>query len=399
MNQVLKHLLRNLSYRFQTVIDVRTVKRFARLATAALAVWVIDTVILFLAEPPSVNQAFHGVGDYFWGVILYLFSGVSDYAPRTATGRVVAGTALVSAVAFAALFTAELVALVVELGRRRGIVPTKPDGRFSGHVVVCNWPRNGSVVVRNLHSDEYLENRPVVLVAEDTEMLRQSEVSAGRHSSDFIWKISADASTPTALTLANIESAAAILILAQRQQPTSTGMEMVDPQTDGFHTSINPADARSLLVALVARRLNKSVPISVELLDEHDRGHFELAGVDQIVSVETISAKLMAQAVLEPGLTGVFGALLTCVDDTAEPYFYDVDERLEGTTFGEFRKLAARHRVIPVGLRDRTGHLTMNPPLETAVAHGCKIVALGQNASAVRSMLSAVTSELGALGG
>ncbi len=93
------------------------------------------------------------------------------------------------------------------------------------------------------------------------------------------------------------------------------------------------SDHRSLVICLSARDVKPDLHLVVEVLQSANQEHFErLAGVE-VVSVEDLAEKLLAQAVISVGITSVFLELLTATEDSNEVYVVPVPERWRGKTF------------------------------------------------------------------
>jgi hypothetical protein len=112
-------------------------------------------------------------------------------------------------------------------------------------------------------------------------------------------------------------------------------------------------DHRSLMVALAANSIKPDLHIVVEVINSEHREHFERIPHTEIVSVQELSEKLLAQAVISPGITEVFFKLLTATADSNEIYVVSIPESWEGLEFQEvYREFLARDEpVIPLGYR------------------------------------------------
>lgn len=127
------------------------------------------------------------------------------------------------------------------------------------------------------------------------------------------------------------------------------------------------SDHRSLMIALAARDLNKGLHLVVEVLESENREHFESIKDLEIVSVEDLAEKIMAQTVISPGITEVFERLLTATKDTNEIYLAPVPKPWLGKTFCEIYRgiLESKEEVCLLGYeswnsqRDRV--LILNP--------------------------------------
>jgi len=354
-------------------LDTNFQRRLIRLLLAALAVWSLSAVLLYRFEPPTPNSDFQNLGDYFWGVIVYLFSGLEQYVPRTTPGKVVAGATLISAAVFVAVFTAEIVGLVVELTRRRGLIPKKPHGmRFRDHVVICNWSASGMSIVGQLRSGLQVTDRPVVVVSNGASDISVASLPfAARRKPVDVWAVDGSPGGEVALALADAREAACVVVL--------------EPPTRGGR------DEEPLVCVLAARAQSADVPIGVEMIEEAERRPLVRAGATFLASSEDIGARIMAQAALNHGLSTVFSQILANSTASCEPYFVTVPEGLVDIPFSECLSRSVMRSVIPIGVRRADGTLMLNPPPQMAMARGDCLAVLASTESIARSAILSVS--------
>jgi Trk K+ transport system NAD-binding subunit len=113
-----------------------------------------------------------------------------------------------------------------------------------------------------------------------------------------------------------------------------------------------------------------------EVLQSGNQEHFQrIAGVE-IVSIEDLTEKLLAQAVISPGITKVYLELLTATTDSNEIYIVPVPAPWEGKPFGQVATLLheGERPTIALGYRttSRSGHpvMVLNPQRSKTERHG-----------------------------
>lgn len=128
------------------------------------------------------------------------------------------------------------------------------------------------------------------------------------------------------------------------------------------------SDHRSLMIALAAADVAPDLHIVAEVLKSENREHFRRIPNVEIVSVEDLAEKLLAQAVISPGITQVYLELLTATEDSNEIYIVPVPPPWIGRSFQSLiLELADSERqIIPLGYRrpSRTGRpprIVLNP--------------------------------------
>lgn len=93
------------------------------------------------------------------------------------------------------------------------------------------------------------------------------------------------------------------------------------------------------LRALTENRSEDGFPVVAELFFEENRPYFERAGVDKLVSLRTVGARLMSNAVLNPGISELVTGLL----------HFDSRQVARLVSVGEVRELLSEER-SPAGL-------------------------------------------------
>src|SRR5829696_5062802 len=88
-----------------TILASWGASHLGRISIAILVIWILGGTALYFAE--RGNPAFDTWGESLWSVWVALFSGMND-RPETLVGRAVAIIVIVSGVALAGLFTANV---------------------------------------------------------------------------------------------------------------------------------------------------------------------------------------------------------------------------------------------------------------------------------------------------
>lgn len=127
------------------------------------------------------------------------------------------------------------------------------------------------------------------------------------------------------------------------------------------------SDHRTLIICLAAKEVNPDIHLIAEVFRSENHEHFQRIPGVEIVSLEDLGEKLLAQAVISPGITSVFLELLTATEDSNEIYIVSIPSRWVGLSFDQI----ARHieqgdpPILPLGYRRRhhDGHsvVVLNP--------------------------------------
>ncbi len=95
--------------------------------------WLTAAFVMWLTERP--NPSFDSLWDSFWGIAVYLFSGIEDKEPLSATGRVIAGVVLGMGIVVGTYVTGEAASAFTNRALNLDRIP--PWRTVRDHLVVC----------------------------------------------------------------------------------------------------------------------------------------------------------------------------------------------------------------------------------------------------------------------
>ncbi len=123
-------------------------------------------------------------------------------------------------------------------------------------------------------------------------------------------------------------------------------------------------------------RKEDSYHIVAEMSHHDNKEIAEMIGLDELVIIhsEDLISRLIAQTCRQSGLSVVYTELLQF--EGSEIYFQD-EPKLTGKTFKESIQRYEDSAVI--GIRFKDGRLKMNPPMETVIEAGDKIIAVSED--------------------
>ncbi|NIA31520.1 MAG: hypothetical protein GWP06_16630 [Actinobacteria bacterium] len=190
----------------------------------------------------------------------------------------------------------------------------KVEGDFGirEHVVLCNWSSKADIIVRQLHDVSVHDKRPIIVITNNPENLPKTTDPTYRG----LLMIGGDPANKEILKRADVEHAKTVIVLADEDD-------------------LENSDSRSILIVLAIESINADVHIIVELVKSNSEMFFQYTHVDEIVCLEHLAERLLAQSALTPGLSQVFMDLLTQSEDTNEIYQEIVPESLIGVSYGD----------------------------------------------------------------
>jgi voltage-gated potassium channel len=210
-----------------------------------------------------------------------------------------------------------------------------PHPILERRIAFCGWNDQAPDVIHQLQ-EQVVEARQRFHIRVVTERLTDDSISKKRV--DVYKNVSFVFGDPTrqeVLANAGLAEVDSALILAE-------GLNGEDHRR---------ADHRSLMVALAARAVDENLHLVAQVLESQHQEHFRRIPNLEIVSLEDLAEKLLAQAAISPGISAVYDNLLTATSDTNEIYLVAVPEPWLGCSFQQLyeKLLQDREEVILLG--------------------------------------------------
>jgi Trk K+ transport system NAD-binding subunit len=178
----------------------------------------------------------------------------------------------------------------------------KPNKTFQDHIIICNWSPRVEVIIEELRDETIRDKSPIVIITKDKNRVEEKE-----DLFDDVFVIEGDPISEKTLKRAWVESAKTVLILADDQNRETT-------------------DSQSVLIALAVNKFNPKAHLVTELIYAKHEQLFKYIHVDELVCLEKLSEKLLAQSALTPGLSQVYMNMLTQSASTNEIYIETVPQ-------------------------------------------------------------------------
>ncbi|MFH1811605.1 MAG: ion transporter [Pseudomonadota bacterium] len=341
---LLRRALARLTIWLGAIIYQYRLKQLGRLALYVVIAWVVGANVLHLTELrlAGPDSPYANYWHAYWNVVVLLISGIEDKEPRSVLGSIEVTAMLIVGIVMVGLLTGEIVGVLVRRVQRAGRVPLMPPGeRMTQHIVVLGRNRHLDQVVRQVMA-ALRERHYVLLVSQDADQIVVTEPSVYRQ----VLALPGDPADRRILEQANVAGALRVIVLAE---------------DDGAHRA-SQIDNRSLMRTLAVLGHARHVPVVTEILDDESLGYASHLEGPEFVLSRQMGVKLLARAVLEPGLTGIFDELLTFTTDSSEFYTLPVLASLVGKSFPEAQRHFVDHddeAVILIGVdrspQDRPG--------------------------------------------
>lgn len=217
--------------------------------------------------------------------------------------------------------------------------------KLSGHVIVCGYGRNGQQAAQTLR----YHGRPFVVIEKKQELIDR----ALEDRTELVY-ITGDATYDEVLRRAGIEKAGALI------------------------TTL-PADADNVFIVLSARSLNKGIQIISRASDSNSAPKLKKAGADSVIMPDKIGGTHMATLVSKPDviefidfLSGEEGESIS-MESVA---YTSLPQEIKDKPLREIMQWK-KTGVNCIGIKDAEGKFIINPPEETIIAAGMKVMVLG----------------------
>lgn len=234
------------------------------------------------------------------------------------------------------------------------------------HTIIFNWSPSIFDVISELVIANESRKRPRIVVMSDKDKIEMEDEIADKVPDTRNTRIICRSGDPTDLfdiNIVNPQDARSIIVLSP---------ETDDPDSCVIKTILavvnDPArrEERYLIAAEIREARNAEVARVV--------GGSEV----QLVLADDLLSRIVAQSMRQPGLSAVYTELLDF--DGCEIYTADQPE-LVGKTFGE--AIFSYQTSTLIGLCGPDGAVSLNPPMETMIVEGMKIIIIAEDDSEI----------------
>ena len=221
----------------------------------------------------------------------------------------------------------------------------KDIANLKDHVILCGYGRNGyqAALILKAH------NVPFVVIEKDEHLMKKM-----LEEGDHILHLEGDSTDDDMLRFAGVEKARALI------------------------TTL-PVDAQNVFIILSARGLNPSMQIISRASEASSVAKMKKAGADNVIMPDRIGGTHMATLVTKPEvvefidiISGVQGQSIH-VESMA---YEDLPSNLKGKSIGEIENWH-KTGVNCIGIKDPEGKFLINPPDDTIIVAGMKVIMLG----------------------
>jgi len=305
-------------------------------------------------------EHFKAADAFYMTVITVSTVGYGELHPLSEAGRMFAAFYILYNLVVVAYLVSVLSTFIFDGELRKIFNMYRTDQeikRFSGHIIVCGFGRNGRKAFQELR----LNGARVVVVEENEQLMKG--LSEGRSGEDYdgdgvaggkIFTVFGDATSDEVLQQAGVARASALI------------------------TAL-PKDADNVFVALSARALNPRLKIIARASYKTSESKLLSAGADSVVMPDEIGGSHMANLVVRPEVIRFLDLISGLSADKLrleEMSFAQLRQDLHGRSIRELDALRHTGATI-IGLRQASGALLVSPPVEYVPAPGDVLLLLG----------------------
>ncbi|HEX8119584.1 MAG TPA: hypothetical protein VF521_20085, partial [Pyrinomonadaceae bacterium] len=359
-------LPQRLRYAFDRSLSRGTASLIGWLALGSLLIVLAATAVILLtgvgpeAAEGQETQAL-GFAEAFWQSLM------RSIDPGTLAGDTGWGyRVLMFAVTVGGIFIVSLLISILSSGLQGRLEELRQGRSFvveEGHTLILGWSSRAFLIIRELAIANENQRRPRVVVLADRDKVEMEQEIRDKVGDTKNTRVVCRSGSPIDLVdleIVNPHASKSIIILSPDDTPD--------------------ADAQVIKMILAItnnpQRRERPYHIVAEIRDERNMEVARIVGGDEakLILSGDIIARITVQTCLQVGLSIVYTELL---DYGGDEIYMQEEPRLVGRTYGE--ALLSYESCSPVGLRPAAGGVRVNPPMETLIRAGDKIIAIAED--------------------
>lgn len=360
-----------LKYAFDNTLAKGTVALIAWLAViTALSIMLLAAFVWLTGTAPSGQEGHYTFGEAVWGNLMRTLDAGNMFDDAGWLFRT-----QMFAVTLLGIFVMSTLIGVLSSGLEERLEELR-KGRSrvveSGHTVVLGWSEQIFAILAELvEANASQRDACVVILGDKDKVEMEDEIrdKVGAPRSTRIVCRRGNSIELGDLRLASIDTARSIIIVA--------------PEHDGQRSDDPDVDVIKALLAITnnPQRKKERYHIVAEIRDPKNLEVAQMVGKDEaeLVLVGDLVARIMAQTCRQSGLSVVYQELL---DFGGDEIYFKEERALHGKTYGD--ALFAYDRCAIMGIRPRTGAPLINPPTETTIHPGDKLIVIAEDDDAIR---------------
>ncbi|MEW6277463.1 MAG: potassium transporter TrkA [Candidatus Eremiobacterota bacterium] len=354
-----------LRYAFDNTMSRGAVAMIAWLALISLLMVVLAACVMAVLGVTPAGAEAPGFLESTWMGMMHALDAGALGADAGWGFRIVMGVVTIGGIFIVStligILSSGLEARLDQLRKGRSFVIEK------GHTLILGWSSKVFTIISELVVANESESDAVVVVLADrdkVEMEDEIRDKVGNLKSTRVICRSGSPNDLVDLDIANPYDAKAIIVLAAEE---------------------GNADSQTIktILALTNNPERRQEPyhIVAEMKDERNLAVARMVGKDEVelLLTDDLIARVMIQTCRQSGLSVVYTELMDF--EGAEIYF-TAEPSLVGKTYGE--ALSAYPNCAVIGLQFADGRVKVNPPMDTSIRSGDKVIAIAEDDSTLK---------------
>lgn len=355
-----------LRYNFDKSLSGGTISLIGWLGLASLLIVLLATAILLLtgiapaAEEGQESQTFNFI-EAFWQSLM------RSLDPGTLAGDTGwSYRLLMLIITLGGIFIVSLLISVLSSGLQSKLDELRKGRSFvveENHTLILGWSSRIFLIISELViANENQKNPRVVILADKDKVEMEDEIRAqvGDTKNTRVVCRSGNPIDLVDLEIVNPHAAKSIIILSPNE------------------TSESDAQVIKMILAITNNPNRRAEPyhIVAELRDEKNMEVARIVGKEEakLILSSDVTARITVQTCRQVGLSVVYTELL---DFDGDEIYFQEEPQLTGKTFGE--ALFAYEKCSVMGLRQAAGGVKVNPPMDTLIRDGDKIIVIAED--------------------
>jgi len=333
---------------------------FGFLALTAILLVVCATIAIISLENPNPEAGIPLIDltQGLWSTIFLFISGeVTGEAPITTAGKLVSILITIAGLVLFAVMVGTVSASMSAFFKTRMDAKELTLNDLSDHVIICGYSRKVDLILEELEASQTIWRRGVVVVARsEGDVFEKANIKNRKR----LFHLNEDFTKFDILEEARASTARTAIVLADYSSRLSD----------------QDRDARTVLAALTLEKLNPEIFTCAELLNEKNSTHLKLAGVEEVISGNHLSAGIFASSAINKGLSCFISDIFSHQNGNYVRKI-ELPKDLTGKSFVEVAKnLKTQYDCLLVAIEENGEGMNINPPSEHLLSENCELTVI-----------------------
>lgn len=301
--------------------------------------YILMAAYVALAIEPHTFKTY--LTSVYWVLTTLATVGFGDYAPVTAVGMAFTILLYITGIWLMSFLIGKIIDSVNVVEKLKVGGKMKYTGK--NHIILIGWGNKAKSAIKEILSS--YKNVDIVLI----DSLKETPIMEDR-----VYYVHGDATDEEILLRANVQHAKGVIIFAEEMIKAAYGQS--DPLL---------VDGKTLLIATaitsIEKKLNCSVHVTVEVINQRHIRLFERVKVDEFVPTEEMISHAAVRSLFSHGVTQIYSELMS---RQYEESMFEISKRPEWTTYRDaFIDLINKGATLVANHHDFTINQKLDEPI------------------------------------